>query len=58
MPVHGGRDSKGPFYQYGGQKKYHYNANSEKSRKRAKRKAHMQESAIEHEQKRRGKKTD
>lgn len=57
MPVHPGKDSQGPFYQYGNSgKKYHYSANSEKSRKRAKRKAHMQEAAIENDQKRRGEK--
>lgn len=56
MPVHPGKDKQGHFYQYGNQKKYHYNANSEQSRKRAKRKAHMQEAAIEKDQKRRGEK--
>lgn len=46
-PVHYGRDSEGPFYQYGHSgKKYRYNPGSEASRKRAKQKAHIQEAAI------------
>lgn len=57
MPVHSGKDKQGHFYQYGNSgAKYRYNANSEESRKRAKRKAHMQEAKIEKEQKKRGEK--
>ena len=47
MPVHAGKDSQGHYYQYGNQAKYHYTAGDESSRKRAKRKAHMQQAAIE-----------
>lgn len=46
MPIHRGSDSKGPFYQYGNQKKYHYKANSTISRTRAKQKAINQMIAI------------
>lgn len=47
MPVHAGKDSQGHYYQYGNQAKYHYTAGDEQSRKRAKRKAYMQQAAIE-----------
>jgi hypothetical protein len=42
MPVKRGRDSKGPYYQWGSQKKYHYKPGDEAARKRAKRKAEKQ----------------
>jgi len=47
MPVHRGQDSKGPYYQWGSQTKYHYKAGSEPSRKKAKQKAHIQGAAAE-----------
>lgn len=46
MPIHRGRNSKGPFYQWGDQKKYYYKSGDEKSRKEAKKKAHKQAVAI------------
>jgi hypothetical protein len=43
MPVHRGKDSKGPFYQWGGEgKKYHYTSGSKSSRDAAKKKAEKQ----------------
>jgi hypothetical protein len=43
MPVHRGKDSDGPYYQWGGSgKKYHYKANDKKSRDAAKDKAAKQ----------------
>jgi len=39
MPVHRGEDSKGPYYQWGEQKKYHYTAGNREARQRAYRKA-------------------
>lgn len=43
MPVHRGKDSKGPYYQWGDSgKKYHYTAGNEESRGRAKNKANKQ----------------
>jgi len=47
MPVKKGKDSKGSFYQWGSQTKYHYTAGSEASRKKAKQKAHLQGAAAE-----------
>ena len=39
MPVHRGKDSKGPFYQWGGEgKKYHYTSGNKSSRDAAKKK--------------------
>lgn len=46
MPVHRGRDSRGPYYQWGGAKRY-YTANHAPSRARAKAKAALQGRAIE-----------
>ena len=46
MPVHRGRDSSGSFYQWGSQKKYYYNPNSERSQKNAKAKAIRQGVAV------------
>lgn len=43
MPVHRGKDTEGPFYQWGDSgKKYHYTAGNDKSRKAAKQKAEKQ----------------
>ena len=43
MPVHRGKDSDGPFYQWGDSgKKYHYESGDESSRKKAKGKAERQ----------------
>lgn len=42
MPVKRGRDSEGPYFQWGGQKKYHYTPGNRASRRRAKRKAERQ----------------
>ena len=43
MPVHRGKDSDGPYYQWGGNgKKYHYTANDAASRESAKDKASKQ----------------
>lgn len=46
MPVKNGRDSLGPYYQWGTQKKYYYKPNDDKSRNRAKEKATKQGIAI------------
>lgn len=46
MPVHRGQDEKGPYYQWGSQKKYYYVANNKASRERAKAKAEKQARAI------------
>lgn len=46
MPVHRGKDKKGPFYQWGSQKKYYYISNNSLSRKKAKDKAYKQGIAI------------
>ncbi len=46
MPVHRGQDSKGPYYQWGSQKKYYYKPGSPASRVRARQKAHAQGRAI------------
>jgi len=46
MPIHRGKDSKGPFYQWGTQKKYYYKAGNVKSRKLAYEKAKKQAVAI------------
>lgn len=46
MPVKRGKDSKGPYYQWGDQKKYYYKAGSEKSRERAKKRAREQGRAV------------
>jgi hypothetical protein len=43
MPVHRGKDSDGPYYQWGNSgKKYHYKTNDKKSRNTAKDKANKQ----------------
>jgi len=43
MPVHRGKDSKGPYYQWGGSgQKYHYTAGNKRSRDTAKEKATKQ----------------
>ena len=46
MPIHLGKDSKGPFVQWGHQKKYYYTANNKKSLEAAKAKAKRQMNAI------------
>ena len=48
MPVHMGKDSKGCYAQWGGQKKYYYACGSDAAKARALRKAHAQESAAKH----------
>jgi len=47
MPIHRGRDTKGPFYQWGEEKKYYYVANDVKSRDKAYQRALTQARAIE-----------
>lgn len=42
MPVERGEDSKGPYYQWGDQKKYHYTPGDKESREKAKKKAEKQ----------------
>lgn len=43
MPVHRGKDSDGPYYQWGDSgKKYHYESGDKDSRERAKKKAERQ----------------
>jgi hypothetical protein len=43
MPVHRGKDNKGPYYQWGDSgKKYHYTAGNDQSRSQAKKKAEKQ----------------
>lgn len=43
MPVHRGKDSDGPYYQWGDSgRKYHYEAGKKQSREAAKRKATKQ----------------
>ena len=42
MPIHSGRDSKGPFYQWGNEKKYYYTPGDVKSRTAAKKRAERQ----------------
>jgi hypothetical protein len=46
MPIHRGKDSRGPFYQWGGRAKYYYISGSVKSREIAKKKAIKQAQAI------------
>ena len=47
MPIHRGRDSKGPYYQWGNSgKKYYYISGNKKSRENALSKAERQRSAI------------
>jgi len=46
MPIHRGQDSKGPFYQWGHQKKYYYKSGDTKSRNKALDKAKKQMVAI------------
>lgn len=46
MPIHQGKDSKGPYYQWGNQKKYYYTPGSKVSRERARQKAVKQAQAI------------
>lgn len=50
MSIHRGRDSHGPFYQWGGGKKYYYTAGDIHSRKAAKQKARTQMIAIKRKQ--------
>ena len=43
MPVHRGKDGRGPYYQWGDSgKKYHYEAGNQGSRENAKKKAERQ----------------
>lgn len=43
MPVHRGKDSQGPYYQWGDSgKKYHYESGDQQSRNQAKRRAAKQ----------------
>tara|TARA_Y100000296_G_C5143920_1_gene242600 strand:+ start:73 stop:237 length:165 start_codon:yes stop_codon:yes gene_type:complete len=42
MPVRSGKDSKGPYYQWGNGKKYHYTSGNKSSRERAKKLAGKQ----------------
>jgi hypothetical protein len=43
MPVHRGKDAKGPFYQWGQSgKKYHYSPGDKEGREGAKKKAERQ----------------
>jgi hypothetical protein len=43
MPVHRGKDSEGPYYQWGESgKKYHYTSGEKRSRERAKEQAEKQ----------------
>lgn len=46
MPIHRGKDKKGPFYQWGNRNKYYYKSNDSKSRNNAKSKAYKQAKAI------------
>lgn len=46
MPIHRGKDSKGCYYQWGSQKKYHYKCGDKASRERAHKKAEKQATAI------------
>lgn len=46
MPIHSGKDSNGPFIQWGHQKKYYYKAGNKKSLAAAKAKAKKQMNAI------------
>jgi len=42
MPVHGGKDSKGPYKQWDSGAKYHYTPGDKESRERAEEKAAKQ----------------
>jgi len=46
MPIHRGRDSNGPYYQWGTQKKYYYKSGDKISRNLAYEKARKQAVAI------------
>lgn len=46
MPIHRGKDSKGPYYQWGKQKKYYYISGNKQSREEAYSKAKKQAIAI------------
>jgi hypothetical protein len=46
MPIHRGRDNKGPYFQWGNQKKYYYMAGDRRSRERAYQRAVKQAQAI------------
>lgn len=46
MPVRRKRDSHGPYYQWGNQKKYYYKSGDKQSREKAKQRAHEQARAI------------
>lgn len=46
MPIHRGKNSIGPYYQWGTQKKYYYKSGNKKSREIAKDKARQQMIAI------------
>lgn len=46
MPIKKGKDSNGPYYQYGNKKKYYYKPLSQRSQSIAKSKAIKQSNAI------------
>ncbi len=46
MPIIRGIDVKGPYFQYGNQKRYYYEKGNKKSRDEAKEKATRQRNAI------------
>lgn len=46
MPIHRGRDTKGPYYQWGNQHKYYYIPGNSRSRLIAYEQASMQARAI------------
>ena len=46
MPVHRSIDSKGPYYQWGNQKKYYYKVRNKLSRQKALKKCELQARAI------------
>ena len=46
MPINRGRDSTGPFYRWGNQKRYYYISGDAQSREKAKAKAYKQAKAI------------
>ena len=46
MPVHKGKDNKGSYYQYGGQKKYYFTPGKKQSEDAAKKRAGKQGRAV------------
>jgi hypothetical protein len=46
MPLHNRKDKNGPYFQWGGRKKYYYKTGSERSKKMARDKAMKQARAI------------